>query len=465
MSEREEQAGLAVNKRGISFANIRYQQWYFVFLFPLAIIMGDVRLLDIGVSWLSLDSFVWELIAYSAAVLLFFFLPQKRILPTAKAGSVLIALVLLYQMFLMPDDQLWAYLLYSFADGLCLGFGFFVFFFILNNAERLFSLILVELYFVIGVDYLWLTLDLGAFMMNQAAFVFVLCFLLCIFFTPKEQVPVLAFKQESTNGEKTWFSFVLYALYMVVELLAIYLNYDTSIVEPILYTSASLLAILLVLWVLLTLRVNALHLWNFFLVLSLLAMALLSLDSLLWVNAGSFLYGICRTSGYIIIFYLVGCAARRSYTLQFFRWFCLLEFFVTVVFTPGLESIFSSIGDHYNLIALGLTIVLVCCSLFLSPYLNRHLFFSDWIDDLYSVNLEQYQKQLQEITQSENLNLTYRERQLFLLMLTDVTPKEIAAHLHVSLATVNFHSTNLYRKLGIQSRRELLIKYANHPPQ
>jgi DNA-binding CsgD family transcriptional regulator len=44
-------------------------------------------------------------------------------------------------------------------------------------------------------------------------------------------------------------------------------------------------------------------------------------------------------------------------------------------------------------------------------------------------------------------------------MLTDASRKQFAVTLKVSLSAVDFHSKNLYRKLGIKSRVELLTKY------
>ncbi|MDR0447857.1 MAG: LuxR C-terminal-related transcriptional regulator [Treponema sp.] len=59
----------------------------------------------------------------------------------------------------------------------------------------------------------------------------------------------------------------------------------------------------------------------------------------------------------------------------------------------------------------------------------------------------------------DHLNLTERELEIFNLLLTDAPPKEIAYNLEISYPTVNFHTNNLYRKLGIQSRAELFAKY------
>ena len=62
--------------------------------------------------------------------------------------------------------------------------------------------------------------------------------------------------------------------------------------------------------------------------------------------------------------------------------------------------------------------------------------------------------------QYDILSLTNREREIFTILLTDKSPKEIAYALKVSYYTVDFHRKNLYRKLGIKSRTELFARYS-----
>jgi Response regulator containing a CheY-like receiver domain and an HTH DNA-binding domain len=56
--------------------------------------------------------------------------------------------------------------------------------------------------------------------------------------------------------------------------------------------------------------------------------------------------------------------------------------------------------------------------------------------------------------------MTSREREIFDLLVDGVSPKEIAHKLNISLSTVDFHRTKLYRKLGVHSIQELLAKYS-----
>ena len=56
-------------------------------------------------------------------------------------------------------------------------------------------------------------------------------------------------------------------------------------------------------------------------------------------------------------------------------------------------------------------------------------------------------------------NLTKREKEIFDLMLSNATPKEIAWNLKISYNTLDFHRKNLYRKLSVHSRLELFKRF------
>ena len=55
--------------------------------------------------------------------------------------------------------------------------------------------------------------------------------------------------------------------------------------------------------------------------------------------------------------------------------------------------------------------------------------------------------------------LTPRERDLFLILLEGYTLKEAAQQLSVKYSTANTHMTGIYKKLNVNSRAELIIRY------
>ncbi len=62
-------------------------------------------------------------------------------------------------------------------------------------------------------------------------------------------------------------------------------------------------------------------------------------------------------------------------------------------------------------------------------------------------------------TYPELCELSKRELDVFFRLMTDKTQMEIAKELFVSYSSVHFHCKNIYKKLGINSRKKLLIKY------
>lgn len=55
--------------------------------------------------------------------------------------------------------------------------------------------------------------------------------------------------------------------------------------------------------------------------------------------------------------------------------------------------------------------------------------------------------------------LSVRELEVFSHLLTDKTLSEIAMELHISYSSVHFHCKNIYKKLQISNRKQILIKY------
>lgn len=59
----------------------------------------------------------------------------------------------------------------------------------------------------------------------------------------------------------------------------------------------------------------------------------------------------------------------------------------------------------------------------------------------------------------ELTKLSKRELDVFAQLLTDKTQAKIAETLFITHSSVHFHCKNIYRKLELSSRKQLLIKY------
>ena len=59
----------------------------------------------------------------------------------------------------------------------------------------------------------------------------------------------------------------------------------------------------------------------------------------------------------------------------------------------------------------------------------------------------------------ELAKLSPREIEVFAYLLTDKTQEEIAKELFISSSSVHFHCKNIYKKLEVSGRRQILIRY------
>jgi len=59
----------------------------------------------------------------------------------------------------------------------------------------------------------------------------------------------------------------------------------------------------------------------------------------------------------------------------------------------------------------------------------------------------------------ELAQLSGRELEVLSQLLTDMTQAEIAGELYLSVSSIHFHCKNIYRKLNIHSRKQLLMHY------
>jgi len=84
---------------------------------------------------------------------------------------------------------------------------------------------------------------------------------------------------------------------------------------------------------------------------------------------------------------------------------------------------------------------------------SRKLNFFDYVD----LARQEFQNMLKK--HPELSTLSKRELEIFSYLLSDKTQSEIAQELFISPSSVHFHCKNIYRKLNISSRKQILIHY------
>lgn len=75
--------------------------------------------------------------------------------------------------------------------------------------------------------------------------------------------------------------------------------------------------------------------------------------------------------------------------------------------------------------------------------------------------MAQAKQQLQAIQAEhpELAKLSPREIEVFAYLLTDKTQEEIAKELFITSSSVHFHCKNIYKKLEVSGRRQILVHY------
>jgi DNA-binding CsgD family transcriptional regulator len=241
-----------------------------------------------------------------------------------------------------------------------------------------------------------------------------------------------------------------------------YVEREEGSVSSMAFGLGSFTSIILIIIIQLLNNRSALYSWLLFLALSLFGLGALMFDSAVIGLSGSFAYGLGEGLGYVIIYYLIGGAVKKSKSLKIFRLYCVVSFAEYFFISGALSLAFGrfELPNHY--LAFGVILVLCCVCFLLIPLMQKKLFERDWTDGIQLQDMAEFAQPLSEteaINDKGNLNLTDREREIFTMLLKRMSPKDIGYTLKISHHTIDFHRRNLYRKLGIQSRSELFAVY------
>jgi DNA-binding CsgD family transcriptional regulator len=461
----------------LSFRNIRFASgkhasgkqgslWAAILVFPISVILGDIRYFNLRIEYLGLQSYELMLFPLGLGWLVLFFLPKQFILPALRISASLCAALLPFQLLLTEDvPRLYVFMAFQFLNGICAGAAFYIFCFTLNNVERLFGMMLITFYYgyyhvfyrafpaVQTAQKTWVSVAVMAF--------YLLIVFLC--FTKKEQA---ANRQtENTNNNFSSTVMLVIALDIVYYLFMATINYtegEDNQVNTLAWGLGQFASIVVVFIIHLWVNRSALYSWLIFLVLSLLGLGALIPNNPVLSFAGSFSYGLGDGIGYIIIYFICGGVIKQSKSLKMFRLYCLVFFVEYFILSGLLAKSYENFVGQSHLLAFGIVIILASICFMFLPVLQRRVFDAPWSDGLHMVDMIEYAPALAETEQldaSENLGLSPREKEIFTLLLTDVPRKQIAHTLKISYSAVNFHVKNIYKKFGIQSRVELLTKF------
>lgn len=455
--------GLWKARDELSFRNIRSEYWTAWLLFPLSIILSDLRFLDQEMELFGQDSVILIMVAYSIGWLTCAFFPAKLLSFVLKICTIIIALSLVLQFVIAPGElRLIFFLLFHLAIGVCVACSFYVYVFTLQNAERFFGMFFIIIYYC-SIDMFWGYDAFSDFMKTGGSIIFMALFIITVFRGQSENFPIKKIKK-GDEKKGCYIVFFIYIIFFIIDFTNVYIDYEAEFGVGIYLGIGGLMAVVTAFLIQMIFNKSVWHLWNIFIILSVAGSALFLIEGTIPEVAGSLLYGMANSIGYFAAIYMMAGAGKRNGSLLFFKIACFIIFLTNSVLALVFDSIFMNIEVSFDIVIFAIILISASVCMLMIPVLFKRLFDTDWSDGYRQLNMPEYEDHaavVDKIDRLKELGLTTREREIFTLLLTDESPKQIAGILKVSTATVNFHTNNLYRKLNIQSRTQLFADYSH----
>lgn len=170
------------------------------------------------------------------------------------------------------------------------------------------------------------------------------------------------------------------------------------------------------------------------------------------------LLGIGNTIGMINVYYILGVVGKKYNSMQYLRLSILFIGICGGISGVAVGNLIDSINTfEISIVASIISAAVVILFLILSPVLAQTHYGNDWTEDSGKMEIQNDYPDL-----FKKYELSKRETEVCKLLLQGYTMRQISAILSIGYSTVNTYCTSLYRKLGINSRIELLILFKDY---
>lgn len=170
------------------------------------------------------------------------------------------------------------------------------------------------------------------------------------------------------------------------------------------------------------------------------------------------LLGLASTVGMINMYYIIGVIAKKYDNMRYLRISILFIGLCGGIFGILTGSLISQIGTfEVTVYASILSAAVMIAFMFVSPVMERRDYVNDW-----GLDSAQTEVTGEKLSVFEPFKLSRREAEVCELLLQGYTLRQTSVILSIAYATVNTYCTSAYRKLSINSRTELLLKFKDH---
>ena len=201
------------------------------------------------------------------------------------------------------------------------------------------------------------------------------------------------------------------------------------------------------------LKLNMQHVWNLFFVLLLFGTVLVVIRPYFTMSGVQNLVLGMSVIGWPLCIYMLACALNRFASYRLLKR-CTLIFALLSPVTSMMNGFVKNLFPNYvSVAALIYFAIIIALYVLTLPLSSRYLFSQLWMSDM---NKAEMQKAVNEkLDPLEPYHLTSRQKEVALLLLEGKTRRQISGELGLSESTIKLHVSELYKRLGINSRFEL----------
>ncbi len=322
-----------------------------------------------------------------------------------------------------------------------------------NNTERLAGMLIMfvsvaEIRFVrsLGAEGIIVTYILPLALLAG------LCFCLLKFKEADFEV-----KEESTKEDKKGFywAFAFFALYFAFD------GYNAALVDGyknpdfLFFFIGMLFAGFVMFFAIAKLRLNTWHIWNVFFIVSFCMGLFAAFSTHLGTEKPQYLFGGLSMIGWPLCIYTLGCAQRRFASYKLLKRCTLVYVVLSPVITLSSDLVESLAPKALPVVTMLFVLVFSIAFLLVSPFSYKYLFSAVWLKEIYQSDMSLIKKKVEEKDRFGDYKLTPRQKEIAVLILAGKTGRQIAGELRISEPTVKMHTSELYKRLNINSRTEL----------
>lgn len=448
---------------GVSFCDIRPNRLIYFLAYALELTLFSSRgfIISLGQSQYSIFGVGGWTVVYALhmiASLIFMLLWSKKFKPLVNI-SVIIMLLGYIPLIFLPDGTL--RLIFAIIGYIGLGGAVTSarcgYAFAANNAERLLGM-MIMFTANIAIRFVKSQFEYSPIVTHALPLVLLLGLAFCLL-SFKEQDFEAKEVSSKADARGLYWAFALFIVYFAID------GYNAELVDSSFKSEYLILCIgmavagLLLFTLLKRFKLSTWHLWNFFFVFS-IGMGVFALFApQLGTQKPQYLFCGLSLMGWPLCIYTLGCAQRRFASYALLKKCTLIYVILSPLTTFANDFVESLFPNSLSTVAFVYVLIVVIALLMLSPFSYKFLFSVAWEADMYKRDMGPADLLEKTSDKFEGFDLTPRQREVATLLLAAKTRRQIAGELKLSESTVKMHTSDLYRKLNINSRSELFLLF------